>query len=115
MTFLKFLHPMDLFDSLHRLRKKSIGVDFGEWSTGLCLCEAPTCNPKIYPILAPENWEGEYALSPLEQILNQGNEGGSHFRQGWFFPSLPFSPQVLNASTMAVSEMRYVVNYFTPS
>ncbi|KAK1578964.1 hypothetical protein Q3G72_034565 [Acer saccharum] len=113
MTILKFLHPMDLFDRLHRLRKKSIGVDFGEWSTGLCLCEAPTCNPKIYPILAPENWEGKYALSPLDHILNQGNKGGGHFQQGWFFPSLPFSPQLLNGTTIAVSEIRDVLNYLT--
>ncbi|TXG68233.1 hypothetical protein EZV62_003168 [Acer yangbiense] len=113
MTILKFLHPMDLFDRLNRLKKKIIRVDFGEWSTGLCLCDAPSVNTKIYHILAPENWKGKYALSPLEQILNQGNEGFGQFRQGWFFPKLPFSPQVLNAMTMAVSETRDVLNYLT--
>ncbi|KAK0596937.1 hypothetical protein LWI29_020349 [Acer saccharum] len=103
---------MDLFDRLNRLGKKSIGVNFGELSTGLCLCDAPSANTKTCPILAPGNWKGKYALSPLEQILNQDSEGvDGKFQNGWFSPKLPFSPQVLNTTTMAVSEMREVLNY----
>ncbi|KAK1576240.1 hypothetical protein Q3G72_012160 [Acer saccharum] len=108
---MKFLHPFDLYERLFQLKKKAIGLDLGEFSTGLCLCEPPSSFPKICPILAPENWEGKYSLSPLEKILNESNDGRGNYRQGWFYPKLPFSPQVLNATTMAVSEMRDVLNY----
>ncbi|KAK1576019.1 hypothetical protein Q3G72_010193 [Acer saccharum] len=82
-----------------------MAFDLDEESTGICVGDS---SMKIYPIKGGK-WDG-YVLSPLEQILNQIFNGSGQYDAGWFIPNSPFSPQVLNPTTMAVSEMREVLN-----
>ncbi|KAK0596197.1 hypothetical protein LWI29_013525 [Acer saccharum] len=63
---------------------------------------------KIY-LIKGRDFDG-YVLSPLEHILNQISDGSGKYEEGWFIPNKLFSPQVLNPTTMAVSEMREALN-----